>query len=449
MSGDLFGSAPTGAGGSTAELVSGADGGPDRPLADRLRPSRLEDVIGQAHLLGPDGPLGRMLAAGRLDSIILWGPPGCGKTTIARLLARQAGLAMEPLSAVMAGVADLRKVFERARERRRGGQGTLLFIDEVHRFNKAQQDSLLPHLEDGTVTLIGATTENPSFELNRALLSRAQVLILARLDAAALGALIERAEAALAQPLPITAAAREALIAMADGDGRYLLSLCQVLADVTPAASLEPPEMGRLLQRRAAAYDKDGDGHYGLISALHKSVRGSDPDAALYWLARMLGAGEDPHFLGRRMLRMASEDIGLADPQALTVALAAWQSYERLGSPEGELALAEACVYLATAPKSNALYTAYKAVTKRARETGSVSPPQHILNAPTPLMREIGHGAGYDYDHEAPDAFSGQDYFPDDMAREVFYEPVERGFERDIRKRLQYWARLRQSRSGE
>ena len=419
-----------------------------RPLADRLRPDALAGVVGQDHLVGPDGPIGRMLAQGRMVSMILWGPPGCGKTTLARLIAQGSGLAFEPLSAVFSGVADLRKVFDRAREARSMGRGTVLFVDEIHRFNKAQQDGFLPYVEDGTVVLIGATTENPSFELNAALLSRCQVFVLNRLDEASLDALVARAEEAEGRPLPLTGEARGRLAAMADGDGRFLINLIEALyASVAEGAEpLDPQAMLTLVQRRLPLYDKGADSHYNLISALHKSLRGSDCDAALYWLARMLAGGEDPRYIARRLLRFAYEDVGLADPQAATQALTAWETFERLGSPEGEIALAQAVIYLATAPKSNAAYGAIKAALRLARETGSVAPPKHILNAPTKLMKEMGYGSGYAYDHDAPDAFSGQNYFPDGMARAQLYEPVERGFERDIRKRLDYWDRLRRDR---
>ncbi|NJM29177.1 MAG: replication-associated recombination protein A [Rhizobiales bacterium] len=421
-----------------------------RPLADRLRPQKLADVVGQDHLVGPEGALTRMLTSGRVPSIILWGPPGTGKTTIARLLAGETGLAFEQMSAIFSGVADLKKAFEQARIRREQSRGTLLFVDEIHRFNKSQQDSFLPYVEDGTITLVGATTENPSFELNGALLSRAQVMVLNRLDAAALEALAARAEFHAKRPLPLTPESREALKAMADGDGRYLLNLVEELFAGTPEGSepLDPEALAAAVRKRMPLYDKAADGHYNLISALHKSVRGSDPDAALYYLARMLVAGEDPLFLTRRLVRMAVEDVGLADPQALQVALAAKDTYDFLGSPEGELALAEACVYIATAPKSNALYTAFKAATARAKETGSLIPPKIILNAPTKMMKQQEYGAGYRYDHDEPDAFSGQNYFPQGMTRETYYHPVERGFEREIRKRLEWWAKLRKDRGS-
>ena len=421
-----------------------------RPLADRLRPQKLSDVVGQGHLTGPDGVLTRMLAGGRIPSSILWGPPGTGKTTIARLLAGETGLVFEQMSAIFSGVADLKKAFEQARIRREQDRGTLLFVDEIHRFNKSQQDSFLPYVEDGTIILVGATTENPSFELNGALLSRCQVLVLNRLDAAAMAALIARAEMFERRALPIDPAAREALIAMADGDGRYILNLAEEIFASVPegAPPLTPEALAKTVQQRMPLYDKAADGHYNLISALHKSVRGSDPDAALYYLARMLTAGEDPLFLARRLVRMAIEDVGLADPQAVQQALAAKDTFDFLGSPEGELALAQATVYIATAPKSNALYTAFKAASQRAKETGSLAPPKIILNAPTKLMKQQEYGAGYQYDHDQPEAFSGQNYFPDGMGREQYYSPVERGFEREVRKRLDYWARLRKERGG-
>jgi len=419
-----------------------------RPLADRLRPRRLSDVIGQDAALSPEGPLGAMLASGSLSSIILWGPPGVGKTTIARLLADETDLAFVQISAIFTGVPDLRKVFEAAKIRRQNGQGTLLFVDEIHRFNKAQQDGFLPHMEDGTILLVGATTENPSFELNAALLSRAQVIILERLSLADLERLAQRAEMEIGRALPLTGEAREAMLEMADGDGRALLNLIEQVAAWKVAQPQGRDELARRLMRRAARYDKAGDEHYNLISALHKSVRGSDPDAALYWFARMLEGGEDPRFLARRLVRMAVEDIGLADPQAQDVCLQGWQTYERLGSPEGELALAQAVVYLALAPKSNAVYTAYKAARAQARDTGSLMPPRHILNAPTRLMKDVGYGAGYAYDHDQEDGFSGQDYFPEGMRRPVYYAPPERGFERELKKRIDYFARLRSRRQG-
>jgi putative ATPase len=419
-----------------------------RPLADRLRPQKLGDVVGQDHLMGETGILSRMLASGRIPSIILWGPPGTGKTTIARLLAGETGLAFEQMSAIFSGVADLKKAFEQARIRREQGRGTLLFVDEIHRFNKSQQDSFLPFVEDGTIILVGATTENPSFELNGALLSRAQVLVLNRLDADAMAALIGRAEMFEKRALPVDADARAALMAMADGDGRYFLNLIEeIFAGVAEgAAPLNTEALAKIVQQRMPLYDKAADGHYNLISALHKSVRGSDPDAALYYLARMLTAGEDPLFLARRLVRMAIEDVGLADPQALQQALAAKDTFDFLGSPEGELALAQATIYIATAPKSNAAYTAFGAAMKRAKETGSLAPPKIILNAPTKLMKQQEYGAGYLYDHDEPEAFSGQNYFPEQMGREHYYNPPERGFERDVKKRLEYWARLRKER---
>jgi putative ATPase len=413
-----------------------------RPLADRLRPTALSDVVGQDHLLNPDGPLGRMIAAGRPASMILWGPPGTGKTTIARLLSTAFKLRFEQLSAVFTGVADLKKTFEAARARRITGQGTLLFIDEIHRFNRSQQDSFLPVMEDGTITLVGATTENPSFELNGALLSRAQVLVLRRLDDDDLEILLKRAEAYYGRPLPLTPEARASLRAMADGDGRYVLNLAEEVAAMD-AAAVDTAGLVAAVQRRAPLYDKSREEHYNLISALHKSVRGSDPDAALYWLARILAGGEQPLYIARRLVRMAIEDIGLADPEAVHQALAAKDVFDFLGSPEGELALAQAVIYLASALKSNAVYTAFGAAQQSAKKHGSLTPPAHILNAPTPLMRKLGYGAGYEYDHAADEAFSGQNYFPDGMERERYYQPTDRGFEREISKRLAHWAQLR------
>ena len=421
---------------------------PHRPLADRMRPARLSEVIGQAHILAPEAPLGAMLAGGTLSSLILWGPTGVGKTTIARLLADESGLHFVQISAIFSGVAELKQIFEAARQRRRSGQGTLLFVDEIHRFNRAQQDGFLPHMEDGTILLVGATTENPSFELNAALLSRAQVLVLRRLEAGDLMGLLDRAEAALGQTLPLDGPAREALVTMADGDGRALLNLVEQVAAWQVEGRLDAEALSHRLTRRGAQYDKSGDAHYNLISALHKSVRGSDPDAALYWLARMLEGGEDPRYLARRLTRMAAEDIGLAEPGALTLCLHAWEAYERLGSPEGDLALAEAAIHLALAPKSNAAYSAFKAAQGLAKRTGSAPPPAHILNAPTKLMKDHGYGAGYEYDHDAEEAFSGQDYFPEGMTRPVLYQPVERGQERELKKRVDWFARQRARRQG-
>lgn len=420
-----------------------------RPLADRLRPESIEDVVGQDHLLGAEGPLGRMLAQGRLASLILWGPPGTGKTTIARLLAKRANLGFEQLSAIFSGVKDLRAAFEKAEGRRASGKGTLLFVDEIHRFNRAQQDGFLPFVERGVVTLVGATTENPSFELNSALLSRTQVMVLKRLDEAALGKLLARAEALFGKSAPLTEEGKAALMAMADGDGRYFLNLVEEVFAWNRKNLIDANGLMAALQKRAPSYDKDREEHYNLISAWHKATRGSDPDAALYWFCRMLEGGEDPLFLARRMIRAASEDVGLADPTALMICNEAAAAYERLGSPEGELALAQAALHLATAPKSNAAYVAYKAARAAARETGSLTPPAHILNAPTTLMKQLGYGAGYQYDHDTEGQFSGQNYFPDDMERQTFYQPGGAGREAPIREKLEQWAKQRRERSGD
>lgn len=427
--------------------AAGLADGTHRPLADRLRPTILEGVVGQGHLLSAEGPIGRMVSTGRVVSLVLWGPPGSGKTTIARLLAEHTGLEFVQLSAVFSGVADLRKVFDAAKSRRLEGRGTLLFVDEIHRFNRSQQDAFLPVVEDGTVVLIGATTENPSFELNAALLSRCQVLVLNRLDDSALETLLQRAEGAEAASLPLDEDARLTLRAMADGDGRYVLNLAEELFSLSGDDVLDSRALVTAIQKRAPLYDKSQEGHYNLISALHKSLRGSDVDAALYWLARMLAGGEEPLYIARRLVRFSVEDVGLADPDALLQALAAKEAYDFVGSPEGELALAQAVIYLATAPKSNAAYRALGAAMREARETGSLMPPKHILNAPTRLMKDLGYGDGYLYDHDAEEGFSGQNYFPQDMPRRAFYRPGGHGFERDIRERLEYWGKLRDRQS--
>jgi putative ATPase len=434
---------------STLFTSAGLQENAPRPLADRLRPQKLDEVVGQDHLLGKEGPIGRMIAAGRLASMILWGPPGVGKTTIARLIADHADMEFIQLSAVFSGVADLRKAFEAAKARRETGRGTVLFVDEIHRFNRAQQDGFLPYVEEGVITLIGATTENPSFELNGALLSRAQVFVLKRLDDGALAELLTRAEKTMDKKMPLTDEGRQALMVMADGDGRYLLNLAEEMFALPSKKKLDAQGVGNVLQKRAPAYDKSREEHYNLISALHKSIRGSDPDAALYWLARMLSGGEDPLYISRRLIRLASEDIGLADPLALMLANEAMNTYRFLGSPEGELAIAHAVVHMACAPKSNAVYKAFKGAMIAAKKTGSLSPPQHILNAPTSLMKDLGYGKNYQYDHDAQDGFSGQNYFPDDMERSQFYMPKGEGREREIKARLERWNELRQRKSSD
>ena len=416
----------------------------NRPLADKMRPEKMDDIVGQDHLIGPDGPIRKMVEAKKISSFILWGPPGCGKTTIARLLANDSDMHFTALSAVFSGISDLRKAFDEAEKRRVYGERTLLFVDEIHRFNRAQQDGFLPFVENGTVTLVGATTENPSFELNSALLSRCKVFVMNPLDSSALQKIIERAEKIIGRKLPVSDDAVDTIKNLADGDGRYLINLLESIFDLTPENTvLDRDALEKIIQRRAPIYDKDREGHYNLISALHKSLRGSDTDAALYWAARMLDGGEDPLYLLRRLTRFAAEDVGLADPQALPTAIAAWDTYERLGSPEGELAIAELVCYLGTAPKSNRIYTAWSAARKAAKQYSSLTPPKHILNAPTKLMKQIGYGDGYQYDHDTPEGFSGQNYFPDSMPRQRFYTPVERGFEREILRRIQYWDRLR------
>ncbi len=423
-----------------------------RPLADLLRPQVITDVVGQDHLLNPDAPLGRMLITGKVTSFILWGPPGCGKTTIARLLAHHTDMYFEPISAVFSGVSDLRRIFDEAKQRRQSGRATILFVDEIHRFNRSQQDGFLPYVEDGTVVLVGATTENPSFELNAALLSRCKVFVLKRLTDDALESIIKRAELQVGRALPVTDEAREQLKSMADGDGRYLSNMLEALFDLPDRdlaeGPLTPEKLLSVVAQRPAVYDKDRDGHYNLISAVHKSLRGSDPDAALYWVARMVAAGEDVKYIFRRLTRFAVEDVGLADPNALTQAVSAWEAYQRLGSPEGDLALAQLVVYLATAPKSIGVYRAWNQAMQAARETGSLMPPMHILNAPTKLMKQLGYNAGYQYDPDTADGFSGANYFPDKMSRRKFYQPVERGFEREIAKRLAYWDKLRKEKNA-